>query len=123
MSLQPKHFCPISLQLKHYYDLNISVQYQWDPKKWGENIWSGSSDSEIELEFDPDFKDWVVTEAQPLIQMVGQQEQTDGGVQIMCTYTLKDLWEFLEIYHKRVVKTYWHGICELGVVELHLSIY
>jgi len=30
MLLQPKHFCPVSLQLKHHYALNISVQYNRD---------------------------------------------------------------------------------------------
>uniref|UniRef100_A0A8B9Z4H2 Uncharacterized protein n=1 Tax=Buteo japonicus TaxID=224669 RepID=A0A8B9Z4H2_9AVES len=32
---------------------------------------------------------------------MGQQEQVDGGVQITCTYTPKELKEFLEIYQQK----------------------
>lgn len=99
----------------------LTAKPSWDPKEWEEIIWSEFSDSEVEFELDLEGRE--VVEAHPPVQVKGQQEQTDGGVQVTHTYTLKDLREFLEIISKRVGKVYWHGFCKLGIVELHLSIY
>lgn len=71
----------------------------WDPKEWDGNIWSEFSDSEVE--FDLALEGREVVGAQPPVQRKRQQEQAGEGVQIMCTYSLKELREFSEIYQQK----------------------
>ncbi|XP_064898024.1 uncharacterized protein LOC110355336 [Columba livia] len=77
----------------------LTTKHSWNPKEWDGNIWSESSDSNIESEFDPDVNGREIVGAQPPIEMMLQQERADGGGggQIAHTHSLKELTAFSEI--------------------------
>ncbi|PKU32057.1 ras-related protein rab-21 [Limosa lapponica baueri] len=103
----------------------LTTKRSWDPEEWDENIWSESSDSETEFEFDLDLKSTEVVEAQPLIQVRGEQERADRGVQISSTYTLKELREFLEIYQQKSgggILSWILQAWDSGAASIHLSV-
>lgn len=101
----------------------LTTKHSWNPKEWDGNIWSESSDSNIESEFDPDLNGREVVGAQPPIETMLQQEQADEGKQMAHTHSPKELTHFQRSLSRRAGKEFQHRFCQLGIVELCLSIY
>ncbi|XP_068782223.1 uncharacterized protein [Struthio camelus] len=70
----------------------------WDPEEWDGNIWSTSSDSEIDfgLEGEP-----ATPQDPPLVQLKGERQVDGNTVEQSRTYTPKELCEFLTTFQQQ----------------------